>query len=67
MIKDRDYIYQKNKIIDYRDQVRGGLFQLHKLITTYFPDCDISSIIKMQNIIDNEAQNIFDTITQQDR
>ena len=55
------------QLIDYRDQVSGGLFQLHKLITTYFPDCDVSSIIKMQNIIDNEAQNIFDTITQQDK
>lgn len=62
MTQHQDYLYQQTRVRDYRDQVRGGLFQLYILITMYFPDCDVSSIIKMQNMIDNEVKNILDKI-----
>lgn len=63
MSQYHDYLHQKSRITDYRDQISGGLFQLHRILTTYFPDCDISPIIKMQNIVDNELQNILNQIS----
>lgn len=62
MSQYHEYLHQKSRLIDYRDQISGGLFQIHRILTTYFPDSDISTIIKIQNIVDDELQTIIDSI-----
>jgi hypothetical protein len=61
-----EHLHQKSRIIDYRDQISSGLFHIHRILTTYFPDSDISSMIKMQNIVENELQNIMDSMKDSD-
>jgi hypothetical protein len=63
MIQYHEYLHQKSRVEDYRNQISGGLFQLYRILTTYFPDTDISVIIKMQNIVDNELVTLIDNIS----
>lgn len=62
MSQYHDYLHQKSRLIDYRDQISGGLFQIHRILTTYFPDSDISTIIKIQNVVEDELQHVINSI-----
>jgi hypothetical protein len=62
MSQSHEYFHQKSRIIDYRDQITGGLFQIHRILTTYFPDSDITTVIRIQNIVDNDLKDIIDSI-----
>jgi hypothetical protein len=66
MIQYHEYLYQKSRIADYRDQISGGLFQIHRILTTYFPDADIAALIKTQNIVENELKKAIDSIHDND-
>lgn len=62
MSQYHEYLHQKSRLTDYKDQISGGLFQIHRILTTYFPDSDVSTVIKIQNIIDNELQHIINSV-----
>lgn len=62
MSQYHEYLHQKSRLIDYRDQISGGLFQIHRILTTYFPDSDISTIIKIQNVVEDELKNVINSI-----
>lgn len=65
MSQYHEYLHQKSRLIDYRDQISGGLFQMHRILTTYFPDADVSVIIKIQNIVENELQTTINSAQDQ--
>lgn len=62
MSQYHEYLHQKSRILDYRDQISGGLFQIHRILTTYFPDADIATVIRIQNIVDNDLKDVIDSI-----
>jgi hypothetical protein len=62
MSQYHEYLYQKSRLIDYIDQISGGLFQIHRILTTYFPDADVSAVIKIQNIMENELQTTINSV-----
>lgn len=66
MSQYHEYLHQKSRIADYRDQISGGLFQIHRILTTYFPDSDIAALIKAQNIVENEIKKVIDSIHDND-
>jgi hypothetical protein len=66
MTKYHEYLHQKSRVVDYRDRITGGLFQLHRILTTYFPDSDIATLIKIQNIVDGELKKVIDSIQDND-
>jgi hypothetical protein len=63
MTQYHEYLHQKSRVEDYHQQISGALFQLYRILTTHFPDTDIATIIKMQNIVDNELTTLIDNLS----
>ena len=62
MSRHHEYLHQKSRIIDYRDQVANGLFQMHRILTSYFPSIDVIGMGKIKNLLDDEIQQIIDKL-----
>lgn len=54
--------HQASRITDYKDQINSALFQIHRILTTYFPDesQNIQCVLDIQNILDNNFNSIID-------
>lgn len=59
MSKSSNYF---NEINDYRDQISSGIHQIYKLLITYYPEQDVSCLIKMRYVLDNDLQHIIDEL-----
>ena len=62
MSQYHEYLHQKSRITDYIDQISGGLFHINRILTTYFPESDIATVIRIQNMIENELKGVIDSI-----
>lgn len=54
--------HQASRLLDYKDQINSALFQMHRILTTYFPDenDNIKCVIDMQNILDTRFNPIIE-------
>jgi hypothetical protein len=66
MTQYHDHLHQLHRLYDYRDQVSSGLFQIHRILTTYFPDYDMSCIDQMNKLLNDEYKNILNQISQEE-
>jgi hypothetical protein len=65
MTQYHDHLHQLHRLYDYRDQVSSGLFQIHRILTTYFPNEDVSSINQMNKLLNDECQNILNKLSKE--
>lgn len=56
--------HQARRLIDYKEQASSALFQMYRILTTYFPDEDITPLIDMQNILDTKLKQLVENISQ---
>lgn len=54
MTNFRECMHQSFRIEDHRDKISSSLFHIHRILTTYFPDIDISSVNKMIKLLDSD-------------
>lgn len=62
MSKYHEYLHQKYRLTDYTNQISRDLFHIHRILTTYFPDSDTSTITEIQNLVDNKLRRIVNNI-----
>lgn len=59
MSQYHEYLHQKARLIDYRDQISSGLFQIHRILTSYFPEIDAITLGKLRDTLENEMSQII--------
>jgi len=59
MSQYHEYLHQKARLTDYRDQISGGLFQMHRILTTYFPEIDAITVGKLRDTLEDEMCQII--------
>lgn len=56
--------HQARRLVDYREQTASALFQMYRILTTYFPDENITPVMDMQNILDTKLKQLVENISQ---
>lgn len=49
-----ELLHQSSRIVDYRDQVSSGLFQIHRILREYFPHIDVSCVNQLNRILEDD-------------
>jgi len=58
-----ELLHQAERIKEYRDNIRGSLFQIHNIMTEFFPELDIKSVREMMMILDDSfKQSVIEPI-----
>jgi hypothetical protein len=52
-----ELLHQASKIVDYRDRISSGLFQIHRILREYFPNVDVSCVNELNKILDDKFYN----------
>lgn len=52
-----ELLHQASKIVDHRDRISSGLFQIHRILREYFPHIDVSCVNELNRILDDEFYN----------
>jgi hypothetical protein len=52
-----ELLHQAERIKEYRDKVRGSLFQIHNIMTEFFPELEIQSLREMMRILDDDFKH----------
>jgi hypothetical protein len=56
MTKLHDLMHQTSLIKDHRDQINSSAYQIHRIITTSFPDLNIKSVEDILRILNTTFQ-----------
>ena len=65
MTEFHEQLHQLSRIQDYRDQVSSGLFQIHRILTTYFPEIDIVCVNQMNKLLNDNLQEILNKLSKE--
>lgn len=63
MTRLHDLMHQASRIQDYRDTISSALYQIHRILTTNFPDIKTKSVEDMSRILSGDFQDqIIDVV-----
>ena len=63
MSNDDNHQSSYNRLIDYTDQVSGGLFHLYQIVTKNYPEPEhIDTILRLMNIVNTDLKNTIQNI-----